>query len=178
MSLEKLASEIRQLCEAEKYGQLIDFLDKSKDFHHKASVNTDAMLALFDQSKHTFGYLSALKYKLLTPIKQSEFYINEITKFSECFNVDQARRIPDVFSGAYHVFTQLLLERNCPQRGIVPLIRAITRFRESPSHLTSIHGDLCCLCLASRNLKIALNFLDENIIYLNDEVKSKSTSTF
>ena len=69
-----------------------------------------------------------------------------------------------------HLFTQCVAEREMPARGIAPLCRAIQKARMNEMQLTSIHADLLRLCLMSKNLKPALEFLNADITDINTEV--------
>lgn len=67
-------------------------------------------------------------------------------------------------------FTQCLVEKEMPARGIVPLTKAIRKARMNETQLTSIHANLLQLCLMSQNLKPALEFLNVDISEINPEV--------
>ena len=69
-----------------------------------------------------------------------------------------------------HQFTQCLVERDMPYKGIAPLVKAIRKARMNEMQLTSIHSCLLQLCLMSKNLKPALEFLDVDITEISTEV--------
>ncbi|CAG5129749.1 unnamed protein product, partial [Candidula unifasciata] len=54
-------------------------------------------------------------------------------------------------------------------RGISPLVQAIQKIQIHPAQLTSIHANLCQLCLLSKNLKPALRFLDIDVTEISRE---------
>lgn len=59
-----------------------------------------------------------------------------------------------------------------PIRGIDLLRQAIRKIQLSDSQLTSIHADLCQLCLLAKCFKPALEFLDIDISTISEEVCS------
>lgn len=68
-----------------------------------------------------------------------------------------------------HLFTQTLVELQIPLRGIELLRRAIRKIQLFDSQLTSIHADLCQLCLLSKCFKPALEFLDIDVTGISQE---------
>jgi len=69
-----------------------------------------------------------------------------------------------------HQFTQCLVERDMPSKGIAPLAKAIRKARMNEMQLTSIHGSLLQLCLIAKNLKPALEFLNVDVTEISTEV--------
>lgn len=69
-----------------------------------------------------------------------------------------------------HNLTTLLIEVKQPVKGIEVLAKAITKLQMFDSQLTSVHADLCQLCLLAKCLKPALKFLDVDITAINNEV--------
>ena len=67
-------------------------------------------------------------------------------------------------------FTQSLVERQTPSKGIAPLMKAIRKMRLNESQLTSVHADLLQLCLMAKNLKPALEFLNVDVTDISSEV--------
>lgn len=62
-----------------------------------------------------------------------------------------------------HNFASILIELKCPMRGITLLTQAILKVQRNKSQLTSIHSDLCKICLVAMCFKPALEFLDVDI---------------
>jgi COP9 signalosome complex subunit 3 len=60
-----------------------------------------------------------------------------------------------------------------PIRGIDLLCRAIRKIQLYDSQLTSIHGDLCKLCLLAKCFKPALEFLDIDITGISTDDDAK-----
>lgn len=68
-----------------------------------------------------------------------------------------------------HLFTQKLVELEIPLRGIELLCRAIRKIQLFDSQLTSIHADLCQLCLLSKCFQPSLEFLDIDVTGISQE---------
>lgn len=68
-----------------------------------------------------------------------------------------------------HRLTQTLVEQQVPIRGIELLRRAIRKIQLFDSQLTSIHADLCQLCLLSKCMKPALEFLNTDVTDISQE---------
>lgn len=70
-----------------------------------------------------------------------------------------------------HSFTNYLLAQKTPIKGISLLKHAIIRLKYfAENQLTSIHADLCQLCLVAKCFKPALQILDADIISICQEV--------
>lgn len=69
-----------------------------------------------------------------------------------------------------HLFTEHLVELKQPIRGIEILKKAIRKIQLFDSQLTSIHADLCQLCLLSKCMKPALEFLETDVTSIGSEV--------
>ena len=75
-------------------------------------------------------------------------------------------------SNLCHNLTQSLIERHQAIRGIDILTKAINKVQLHQSQFTSIHSDLCQLCLISKCVKPALAFLDVDVTEISREVIS------
>ena len=64
----------------------------------------------------------------------------------------------------------MLVESKHYLKGVDLLCKAITKIQQQPSQLLSIHSDLFKLCLLSKNIKPALQFLDVDISDISKEV--------
>lgn len=67
------------------------------------------------------------------------------------------------------MYTQGLVESRQPIKGIALICKAITKIQLHNAQLTSIHADLCQLCLLAKNVKPALQFLDIDITDISRE---------
>lgn len=70
-----------------------------------------------------------------------------------------------------HQLTRVLIEMKAAIRGISLLKLAIRKIQTSEAQLTSIHADLCQLCLKAKCFKPALEFLDTDITTISEEVQ-------
>ena len=66
--------------------------------------------------------------------------------------------------------TEKLIETKEYLKGVELLLKAIPKLQSQPTQLTSIHSELCKLCLLAKCLKPALTFLDADISDINKEV--------
>lgn len=76
-----------------------------------------------------------------------------------------------------HLFTNYLVEQKAAIKGISLLKQAIIRLKYlSENQLTSIHADLCQLCLLAKCFKPALQILDVDIVSISQEVTGTGLS--
>lgn len=68
----------------------------------------------------------------------------------------QVRAAPAAMAEMCHLFVDELVRRRTALHGIQPVLAALAKVRESAHSLSSLHADLCRLCLASRCLTPAL----------------------
>lgn len=66
--------------------------------------------------------------------------------------------------------TAHFVEQNTPMKGIPLLTKAISKLQLYDSQLTSIHSDICQLCLLAKCFKPALEILDVDITGICQEV--------
>jgi len=69
-----------------------------------------------------------------------------------------------------HLLTHSLAELKVPLRGIDLIRQAIRKIQLFDSQLTSIHADLCQLCLLAKCFKPALVLLNTDITSISQEV--------
>ncbi|XP_056671618.1 uncharacterized protein C1orf21 homolog isoform X1 [Monodelphis domestica] len=97
---------------------------------------------------------------------QQEFFrmldekIEKVQLFISTCNGEHIRYSTDTFAGLCHQLTNTLVERKQPLRGIGTLRRAIDKMQRNTNQLTSVHADLCQLCLLAKCFKPALLYLD------------------
>ncbi|CAM1291491.1 COPS3 (predicted), partial [Pycnogonum litorale] len=169
-ALEQLVGNITTLSSQGNFAQLCDFLNKNIEVLTKNSAHLDNVLATLDLQQHSLGILVILCVKLSIPtIPEYEGLYAQVQEFITCCNGEQTRFFTDKFAELCHMLTLTLIERKQPMRGINLLIKAISKIQLFPSQLTSIHADLCQLCLLSKTLKLALPFLEEDITEISKE---------
>lgn len=74
--------------------------------------------------------------------------------------------------------TALLVEQNTPIKGIPVLAKAISKLQLYDSQLTTIHADICQLCLLAKCFKPALEILDVDITGICQEVGGSQFNQF
>lgn len=119
---------------------------------------------------HSLGILAVLLAKYSTsPATEFDTLFTQTQEFITTCNGEHVRCATDMYSELCHKFTQMLVDKKQPIRGISLLVRAISKIQLSPSQLTSIHADLCKLCLLSKCMKPAVQFLDVDITDISKE---------
>lgn len=77
-----------------------------------------------------------------------------------------------------HQLTRSLAELKVPLRGIDLIRQAIRKIQLFDSQLTSIHADMCQLCLLAKCFKPALVFLNTDITSISQEVLNMMILTY
>ncbi|XP_039285710.1 LOW QUALITY PROTEIN: COP9 signalosome complex subunit 3 [Nilaparvata lugens] len=187
--LENFVNNVRSLCTQGNYRELCEVLNKSTDVLVKFSQHLDNVLQTLDLQQHSLGVLAVLCVKLgmppPTPPPQPsgggsasspspaqdyhELLFAQVQEFISGCNGEQVRYAPESYAEMCHLLTKNLTELRCPLRGIDLLSRAIRKIQLSDSQLTSIHADLCRLCLLAKCFKPALDFLSTDITTISQE---------
>jgi COP9 signalosome complex subunit 3 len=63
-----------------------------------------------------------------------------------------------------------MVEKKTPMKGIELIRKAISRIQHNEAQLTSVHADLCQLCLLSKCLKPAISLLDVDVTSILPEM--------
>ena len=160
--MEHYINNIRSLSGQGNFGQIAEFVSKSSDMLIKNPSQLDAALETFNVQKHSIGVLGILcaKYAIGS---DSDSLLTASELFFDTCNGEQIRYATDRFAELCHKYCQLLISKRATLRGIAPLSRVISKVQVSPSQLTSVHADLCQLCLISKCFKPALQFLNADI---------------
>jgi len=198
--LEQFVNSVRNLSGQDSWRELYEYLSKSSEILFRNAAHLDNVLDTLDPQQHSLGVLAILCVKFLilnqngaqtpgVPLPDYNILISQVTHFINICNGEQIRCAPDscesitlyslpnylnnwLFSVAdlCHVFTQSLVERQTPAKGIGPLMKAISKISLNSTQLTSVHADLLQLCLMAQNLKPALEYLDTDITDISLEV--------
>ncbi|KAL5018335.1 hypothetical protein ScPMuIL_004057 [Solemya velum] len=161
------------------FAQLCDFISKSGDVLTKNASHLDNVLATLDIQQHSLGVLGILCVKYNLPnIPDFETLFVQTQEFILSCNGEHVRYATDSYADLCHKFTQNLIERKQPIRGIGILVKAINKIQLFSAQLTSIHSNLCQLCLLSKALKPALQFLDFDITDIGKEGGHYDTKDF
>lgn len=168
--LEQYVNTVQNLSSQGNFSQLCEFIGKSADALTKNASHLDNVLATLDIQQHSLGILGILCVKYSMPnIPDFETLFVQTQEFINNCNGEHVRYATDSFADLCHRFTQNLVEKKQPMRGIRLLVNGINKIQLFPAQLTSIHADLCQLCLLSKNMTTALPFLDVEINDISKE---------
>nr|CAG4640802.1 EOG090X04TU [Eulimnadia texana] len=178
--LEQFVNVVRNLSTEGNWRELCDYLSKSSEVLLRNGAHLDNVLSTFDPQVHSLGVLAILcvKFAIINQngvqaqgiaLPEFETLLQQFSNFVSTCNGEQIRCAPDSFAELCHSFTQSLIDRQCPIRGIGSLVKAVRKARLNESQLTSIHSDLLQLCLMAKCPKPALEFLNFDINDINQE---------
>uniref|UniRef100_A0A6M2CR81 COP9 signalosome complex subunit 3 n=1 Tax=Rhipicephalus microplus TaxID=6941 RepID=A0A6M2CR81_RHIMP len=168
--LEQFVVNVQNMSSSGSFSQLYTFISKSSDMLMRNASHLEDVLATLDLQKHSLGVLAILCVKFsVTNAADFDVLYAQVQEFILGCNGEQVRCATDTFADLCHLLTQSFVERQQPMRGIQLLSCAITKIQLLPSQLTSIHADLCQLCLLAKCLKPALQFLDVDITDISRE---------
>ncbi|XP_072941458.1 COP9 signalosome complex subunit 3 [Epargyreus clarus] len=171
--LEQFVNNVRTTSASGSYRELCDIIGKSDEVLQRNGAHLNTVLETLDIQQHSLGVLAVLVAKFSLPqgdIDKSTMY-QQIHEFITNCNGEQVRFSPDLYADLCHLLTDHLVEIKQPIRGIEILKRAIRKIQLFDSQLTSIHADLCQLCLLSKCMKPALEFLDTDVTGIGTEAK-------
>lgn len=169
-ALENYVNTVQNLSSQGNFAQLCEFIGKSADALAKNANHLDNVLATLDIQQHSLGILGILCVKYNMPnIPDFETLFVQTQEFINSCNGEHVRYATDSYSDLCHKLTLNLVERKQPLRGICLLTKAIDKIQLFDSQLTSIHADLCQICLLSKNMRPALQFLDVDINDISKE---------
>ncbi|BFZ17392.1 hypothetical protein BsWGS_20431 [Bradybaena similaris] len=169
-SLEQYVNVVQNMSATGNLTQLCDFVNKSSDLLAKNTSHLDTVYAALDLQQHSLGVLGLLLVKYsLASIPDLETTLIQTTEFLTKCNGEHVRYATDIYAELCHKFAQAIIDRKMYARGISPLVQAILKIQIHPAQLTSIHANLCQLCLLSKNLKPALRFLDIDVTEISRE---------
>ncbi|KAG0412636.1 hypothetical protein HPB47_010228 [Ixodes persulcatus] len=168
--LEQFVVNVQNLSSSGNFPQLYTLINKSSEVLVRNASHLEDVLATLDLQKHSLGVLAILcvKFNVVNATEFEALYA-QVQEFILNCNGEQVRFATDTFAELCHLLTQSLIERQQPMRGIHLLTRAINKIQLFPSQLTSIHADMCQLCLLAKCLKPALQFLDVEITDISRE---------
>uniref|UniRef100_A0A8C3M0M9 COP9 signalosome complex subunit 3 n=2 Tax=Phasianidae TaxID=9005 RepID=A0A8C3M0M9_CHRPC len=145
--------------------QLCELINKSGELLAKNLSHLDTVLGALDVQEHSLGVLAVLFVKFSMPsIPDFETLFSQVQLFISTCNGEHIRYATDTFAGLCHQLTNALVDRKQPLRGISILRQAIDKMQMNTNQLTSIHADLCQLCLLAKCFKPALPYLDVDMM--------------
>ncbi|KAK0090730.1 hypothetical protein PV325_006289 [Microctonus aethiopoides] len=175
-ALEQFVNNVQTLSTQGNYRELCDVIGKSTEVLTKNGQHLDNVLETLDLQQHSLGIMAVLcaKFNLLSPnsgnnIDSYKTLFNQVQEFIMGCNGEQVRFAPDTYAELCHLLTQSVMELKVPIRGIDLLRRAIRKIQLFDSQLTSIHANLCRLCLLAKCFKPALEFLNTDITGISQE---------
>ncbi|XP_018428131.1 PREDICTED: COP9 signalosome complex subunit 3 isoform X2 [Nanorana parkeri] len=164
-ALEQFVTSVRQLSSQGQMTQLCELINKSGELLAKNLSHLDTVLGALDVQEHSLGVLAVLFVKFSMPsIPDFETLFSQVQLFISTCNGEHIRYATDTFAGLCHQLTNALVERKQPLRGICVLRQAIDKMQMNTNQLTSIHADLCQLCLLAKCFKPALAYLDVDMM--------------
>uniref|UniRef100_A0A8C9C169 COP9 signalosome complex subunit 3 n=3 Tax=Cetacea TaxID=9721 RepID=A0A8C9C169_PHOSS len=145
--------------------QLCELINKSGELLAKNLSHLDTVLGALDVQEHSLGVLAVLFVKFSMPsVPDFETLFSQVQLFISTCNGEHIRYATDTFAGLCHQLTNALVERKQPLRGIGVLKQAIDKMQMNTNQLTSVHADLCQLCLLAKCFKPALPYLDVDMV--------------
>ncbi|KAF5279749.1 hypothetical protein FQA39_LY05439 [Lamprigera yunnana] len=171
-ALEQFVNSVRTLSSQGNYRDLYDYLGKANETLLKNCQHLDNVLETLDIQQHSLGVLSVLIAKYTLPLTSTvnEIRFNQAKEFILNCNGEQIRLAPDMFAELCHLLCVNLMETQQPMRGISLMRKAISKLQLFDSQLTSIHSDLCQLCLFAKCFKPALEVLEIDITGICQEI--------
>ncbi|XP_047233339.1 COP9 signalosome complex subunit 3 isoform X2 [Girardinichthys multiradiatus] len=192
-ALEQFVNNVRQLSAQGQMTQLCELINKSGELLAKNLSHLDTVLGALDIQEHSLGVLAVLFVKFSMPnIPDFETLFSQVQLFISTCNGEHIRYATDTFAGLCHQLTNALVERKqhsssflkpfdsenngtfrglaslrtvfTPLRGVVILKQAIDKMQMNTNQLTSVHADLCQLCLLAKCFKPALPFLEVDMM--------------
>uniref|UniRef100_A0A8C7UQH2 COP9 signalosome complex subunit 3 n=2 Tax=Oncorhynchus mykiss TaxID=8022 RepID=A0A8C7UQH2_ONCMY len=141
--------------------QLCELINKSGELLAKNLSHLDTVLGALDIQEHSLGVLAVLFVKFSMPnIPDFETLFSQVQLFISTCNGEHIRYCPyDTFLSLLRmVLMHLFLSQ--PLRGVGILKLAIDKMQINTNQLTSVHADLCQLCLLAKCFKPVLPFLE------------------
>uniref|UniRef100_A0A8C8IRU2 COP9 signalosome complex subunit 3 n=1 Tax=Oncorhynchus tshawytscha TaxID=74940 RepID=A0A8C8IRU2_ONCTS len=160
-ALEQFVNNVRQLSAQGQMTQLCELINKSGELLAKNLSHLDTVLGALDIQEHSLGVLAVLFVKFSMPnIPDFETLFSQVQLFISTCNGEHIRYATDTFASLCHQLTNALVERKQPLRGVGILKQAIDKMQMNTNQLTSVHADLCQLCLLAKCFKPVLPFLE------------------
>nr|XP_054763676.1 COP9 signalosome complex subunit 3-like [Lytechinus pictus] len=171
--LEGFVNSVVSLSTDGNYAQLCEEVTKCLELLRKNAAYLDTVLETLDPQLHSIGVLAILNVKFQAASSPSatefETLFSQTQLFFSTCNGEQVRFTTESYASLAHHLTKGLIQRNQAIRGITILHSAISRIQIHPGQLTSIHADLCQLCLKAKCMKPALPVLDSDITEISKE---------
>ena len=165
-NVEGFVNNVRNFTARGQFSQLCEYMSNSWKVLAKNIVVLDTAMEALDLQDHSLGvlYILYVKVSMLTSATASnndfELIFFQFQLFVTQCAQSQIQFATGNFAHMCHIITSELCKRGMAIRGIRPLCSAIEKAQAEPTQLTSLHADLCQLCLAAKCLKPALKYID------------------
>uniref|UniRef100_A0A8C5BSI5 COP9 signalosome complex subunit 3 n=1 Tax=Gadus morhua TaxID=8049 RepID=A0A8C5BSI5_GADMO len=157
-ALEQFVNNVRQLSAQGQMTQLCELINKSGELLAKNLSHLDTVLGALDIQDHSLGVLAVLFVKFSMPnIPDFETLFSQVQLFISTCNGEHVRYATDTCRSPTH---KIVTSSSQPLRGVVVLKQAIDKMQMNTNQLTSVHADLCQLCLLAKCFKPVLPFLE------------------
>jgi COP9 signalosome complex subunit 3 len=174
-AVEDFVNHVQSLSSQGQFNMLCDYMNKT--WNNLMKINTsllDTILEALDLQEHSLGimYVLCIKINTLTNTTSSDDFeqiLSQVSLFVSQCTTEQIRYSSGNFAQMFHTITAELCRRNMSIRGLKLLSMAIEKLQMHSSQLTSIHADLCQMCLDAKCLRPALKFLDIEISEISKE---------
>jgi len=169
MALDQFVNQVQTLSGEGKFHELYEHLTKSQEVLVRNPGLLDNVLDSLDMQQHSMGYMAVLTAKIHHIDNNWDDLLQKVDTFVSQCNGEQVRYAAHSFAEMCHLMTQELINRGTAQRGIGLMTRAIRKIQLTETSLTTIHADLCKLCLIAKCFPPALAFLNTDINQINKE---------
>jgi len=169
MALDQFVTTVQTLSAQGNFHELSDNLSKSQELLVRNPTALDNILESLDVQQHSMGYMAVLAAKIHNIDDNFEDVFGRVDTFIVQCNGEQVRYAASNFAELAHLITAELVKRGIALRGIGMMTRAIRKIQLTETSLTTIHADLCKLCLIAKCFPPALSFLNVDINQINKE---------
>jgi len=174
-AVEDFVNHVQNLSSQGQFSLLCDYMNKSWNNLMKINATLlDSILEALDLQEHSLGIMYVLCIKVnavssQTAADELEQILSQLSLFVSQCTTEQIRYSSGNFTQIFHKIAAELCSRKMALRGIKLFTMAIQKLQTHSSQLTSIHADLCQLCLDARCLKPSFKFLDVEITEIAKE---------
>lgn len=173
MALDQFVTTVQTLSAQGNFHELSDHLSKSQELLVRNPGALDNILDSLDIQQHSMGYMAVLAAKIHNIDDNFDDVFSRVDTFIGQCNGEQIRYAAHSFAELAHLVTAELVKtqiaRGTALRGIGLMTRAIRKIQLTETSLTTIHADLCKLCLIAKCFPPALSFLNVDINQINKE---------
>ncbi|TRY71112.1 hypothetical protein TCAL_02399 [Tigriopus californicus] len=132
------------------------------------------LAAMMDIQEHSLAMVGLLSVCLRKSTNDNrEQLLNSTAMFlSEC-NGEQIRLFPHIFAQLCHDYASHMIKRGKPIQGILPLTKAVSKIQLRDKMLTSVHSDICMLCLSAKIFAPARDLLNVDFTDISEDASAE-----